>query len=230
MHHLSGDGRINLSASVGAEQKIKYKIKNRPVSYRNWNGGGTMYSERAKSIVTVRKLVITGMLAGVSILLGSTPLGFIPIGPTKATIMHLPVIIGAIMEGPMVAIGIGLIFGIFSMLQALMAPTIVSFVFLNPLVAVLPRVLIGITAYYTYRATKSAAASAAVGTLTNTIGVLGMIYVIYGAQYAAALGQDQTKAAALLLGIATTNGIPEIIVAVVVVTAVVSALKRIKKL
>ncbi|SHJ09000.1 ECF transporter S component [Lutispora thermophila] len=188
-----------------------------------------MYSERAKSVMSVRKLVITGMLAGVSILLGSTPLGFIPIGPTRATIMHLPVIIGAIMEGPVVAVGIGLIFGIFSMIRAVMAPTIVSFVFLNPLVAVLPRVLIGITAYYTYKLTKSAAASAVVGTLTNTIGVLGMIYVLYGAQYAAAMGQDQSKAAALILGIATTNGIPEVIVAVVVVTAVVSALKRIKK-
>ncbi|HHY77140.1 MAG TPA: ECF transporter S component [Clostridiales bacterium] len=189
-----------------------------------------MYSERARTIFSVRKLVITGMLAGVSILLGSTPLGFIPVGPTKATIMHLPVIIGAIMEGPVVAVGIGLIFGVFSMIQAVMAPTVISFVFLNPLVAVLPRVLIGITAYYTYKATKSAAASAAVGTLTNTVGVLGMIYVLYGAQFAAAMGQDQTKAAALLLGIATTNGIPEVIVAVVVVTAVVSALKRIRKL
>ena len=188
-----------------------------------------MYSERAKSIMPVRKLVVTGMLAGVSILLGSTPLGFIPIGPAKATIMHLPVIIGAIMEGPLVAIGIGLIFGVFSMIQAIMAPTVISFVFLNPLVAVLPRMLIGLTAYYTYKMTKSAAATAIVGTLTNTIGVLGMIYMLYGAQFAAALGQDQGKAAALILGIATTNGIPEVIVAVIVVTAVTAALKRIRK-
>ena len=188
-----------------------------------------MYSERAKSIMPVRKLVVTGMLAGVSILLGSTPLGFIPIGPAKATIMHLPVIIGAIMEGPLVAIGIGLIFGVFSMIQAIMAPTVISFVFLNPLVAVLPRMLIGLTAYYTYKMTKSATASATIGTLTNTIGVLGMIYMLYGAQFAAALGQDQGKAAALILGIATTNGIPEVIVAVIVVTAVTAALKRIRK-
>lgn len=188
-----------------------------------------MYTERAKTIKPVRKLVVTGMLAGVSILLGSTPLGFIPIGPAKATIMHLPVIIGAIMEGPAVGLGIGMIFGIFSMIQAVMAPSILSFAFLNPMVAVLPRMLIGLTAYYTYKLTKSAATSAAVGTLTNTIGVLGMIYVLYGAQFAAAMGQDQGKAGALILGIATTNGIPEVAAAVVVVTAVVAALKRIKK-
>ncbi|MPN29705.1 hypothetical protein SDC9_177158 [bioreactor metagenome] len=77
--------------------------------------------------------------------------------------------------------------------------------------------------------TESAAASATVGTLTNTMGVLGMIYMLYGAQFAAALGQDQGKAAALILGIATTNGIPEVIVAVIVVTAVTAALKRIRK-
>lgn len=188
-----------------------------------------MYSEKVKSFSSVRKMVVTGMLAAVSILLGSTPLGFIPIGPTKATIMHLPVIIGAVMEGPLVGVGIGLIFGIFSMIQATMAPTLTSFVFLNPLVAILPRVLIGLTAYYTYKMTKSAAVSAAAGTLTNTIGVLGMIYLLYGAQFAEALGQEKAKAAALIMGIATTNGIPEIIVAVLVVSAVVTALKRIKK-
>lgn len=188
-----------------------------------------MYSERAKSIMSVRKLVVTGMLAGISVLLGSTPLGFIPIGPAKATIMHLPVIIGSIMEGPLVGISIGLIFGIFSMVQAVMAPTILSFAFLNPLVAVLPRMLIGLTAYYTYKLTKSSAASAAIGTLTNTAGVLGMIYVLYGAQFAAKMGQDPAKAASLILGIATANGIPEIVVAVVVVTAVTAALKRIRK-
>lgn len=188
-----------------------------------------MYSEKVKSYGSVRKMAITGMLAAVSILLGSTPLGFIPIGPTKATIMHLPVIIGSIMEGPLVGISIGLIFGIFSMIQAVMAPTVTSFVFLNPLVAVLPRVLIGLTAYYSYKATKSSSISAAVGTLTNTIGVLGMIYLIYGAQFAEALGQDKSKAAGLILGIATANGIPEIIVAVLVVSAVIVALKRAKK-
>ncbi len=189
-----------------------------------------MYSEKVKSYNSIRKMAVTSMLAAISILLGSTPLGFIPIGPTKATIMHLPVIIGAIVEGPIVGIGIGLIFGIFSMIQAWMAPTITSFVFLNPLVAVLPRMVIGITAYYTYKATKKSSLSAAVGTLTNTAGVLGMIYLIYGARFAEALGQEKSRAASLIFGIGATNGIPEIIVAVLVVSAVITALKKMKKL
>ena len=204
-------------------------MRYRPVSMWNRNGGVELYSEKVKSYGSVRKLTITGMLSAVSILLGSTPLGFIPVGPTKATIMHLPVIIGAIIEGPIVGVIIGVIFGIFSMIQAWMAPTVTSFVFLNPLVAVLPRAVIGLTAYYSYKLTKSSAVSAAIGTLTNTIGVLGMIYLLYAAQFANALGQQKAKAATLIIGIGTANGIPEVIVAVLVVSAVATALKRIKK-
>ncbi|MDL0415461.1 ECF transporter S component, partial [Clostridioides difficile] len=46
--------------------------------------------------VNVRKMTIIGVLSAISIMLSMTPLGFIPVGPTKATIMHIPVIIGAI--------------------------------------------------------------------------------------------------------------------------------------
>ncbi len=97
-------------------------------------------------------MTIVGVLGGLSIALGLTPLGFIPVGPTRATIMHIPVIIGAIMEGPVVGGLIGLIFGLSSMFQAATNPTPVSPpVFLNPLVSVLPRILIGIVAHYSYK-------------------------------------------------------------------------------
>lgn len=77
----------------------------------------------------VRRLAVVGVLGAISVVLGMTPLGFIPVGPTRATIMHIPVIIGAIMEGPVVWGLVGLIFGIFSIYQAITAPTPVSFVF-----------------------------------------------------------------------------------------------------
>ncbi len=98
-------------------------------------------------------MTTVGILGGISIVLGMTPpLGFIPVGPTRATIMHIPVIIGgAIVEGPLVGGLIGLIFGLFSMFQAATNPTPpVSFVFLNPVVSILPRVLIGVVTYYVY--------------------------------------------------------------------------------
>ena len=107
-----------------------------------------------KNSINIRKMTIIGILGAISIILGLTPLGFIPIGPTKATIMHVPVIIGAIMEGPIVGALVGLIFGLSSMFQAYTNPTPVSFVFMNPLVSILPRVLIGIVTYYVYMGFK----------------------------------------------------------------------------
>lgn len=243
-----------------------------------------------KSGLSVRKLAIIGVLGGISTVLGMTPLGFIPVGPTRATIMHIPVIIGAIMEGPVVGGFVGLIFGIFSIFQAITNPTPVSFVFLNPLVSLLPRVLIGILSFYVYdflrkigdRKTKwllyilwigiigylsygiygnivnrgsiwtilmniglliltlglsyltlfkfknasfDLIISSIVGTLTNTLGVLSIIYIFYGEKFVEALGQDPNIARNIIIGIGVTNGIPETIIAIIIVTSVVGALK-----
>ena len=107
-----------------------------------------------KKSFNVRKMAIIGVLGAISAVLGMTPLGFIPVGPTRATIMHIPVIIGAIMEGPVVGALVGLIFGLFSIFNAISNPTPVSVVFLNPMVSVVPRILIGLVTYYVYSALK----------------------------------------------------------------------------
>lgn len=60
-----------------------------------------------KSKFSVRQIAMIGMLSAISIFLGLTGLGFIPIPPVKATIMHIPVIIGAIVEGPIVGSLVG---------------------------------------------------------------------------------------------------------------------------
>lgn len=70
-----------VEAEVVMESPEVLKVKSRPVKK-----------------VDVRKMAIIGVLAAISIMLSMTPLGFIPIGPTNATIMHIPVIIGAIVE------------------------------------------------------------------------------------------------------------------------------------
>ena len=168
--------------------------------------------------MSTRKIVISGVLAAIAILLGVTRLGFIPV-PTaagNATIMHVPAIIGGIMEGWVVGGIIGAIFGIFSFLQATVP------LFKDPLVAICPRILIGITAYFTYAGLKKVneylalIVAAAVGTLTNTILVLGM----------AVLRNYMPLPAALT--VVVVNGIPEIIVAAIVTVAVVAAWKRIE--
>lgn len=183
----------------------------------------------------VRQITTVGMLSAISIILGISGYGFIPLPLAKATIMHVPVIIGAILEGPKAGMLIGFMFGGFSLIQNIISPNLLSFAFLNPLVSVLPRVLIGLTAYSTYRLVKTRnenvriAAAAAVGSLTNTAGVLGMIYVLYAAQYAHAKGIAASMAAKTIFGVAFTNGIAEAVVAVIITVAVVVSVKKVRK-
>ena len=68
--------------------------------------------------------------------------------------------------------------------------------------------------------------STAAGTLTNTVGVLSGMYFIYGEQYALKLGLDPGTAGKAILGVGITNGIPEIIIAMIIVTSVVASLKK----
>ncbi|MDY6868152.1 MAG: ECF transporter S component, partial [Chloroflexota bacterium] len=58
-----------------------------------------------------RRIVIAGVMSAISIFLGITHLGFIPwFSGASLTIMQVPVIIGAVLEGPLVGLIIGLFF------------------------------------------------------------------------------------------------------------------------
>jgi uncharacterized membrane protein len=128
----------------------------------------------------VRQIVIAGILGGIAIFLGATRLGFIPVPNLagNATILHVPVILGGALEGPVVGTIVGLIFGVFSFIQAE-----VPF-FRNPLVSILPRLLIGVVAWAAFVGLKNvsldlaSAASGVLGSLTNTVGVLGMAVLL----------------------------------------------------
>ncbi len=130
--------------------------------------------------LSVRQIVIAGILGGIAIFLGATRLGFIPVPNLagNATILHVPVILGGALEGPVVGTIVGLIFGVFSFIQAE-----VPF-FRNPLVSILPRLLIGVVAWAVFVGLKNisldlaSAASGVLGSLTNTVGVLGMAVLL----------------------------------------------------
>ena len=193
----------------------------------------------AQRRLNVRKMTVIGVLSAISIMMSMLPfIGYIPIGPTKATIMHIPVIIGVIIEGLVVGATIGLIFGLTSLWNAMTQPTITSIFFLNPLVSILPRVLIGVVAYYVYQgiykiSKKVYAAgfmAGLIGSLANTVGVLGMIYVLYADKYMERIGQAGADAGKWLFTLAATNGVPEALVAALIVSAVsVSLIRKGKK-
>ncbi|MHB8855993.1 MAG: ECF transporter S component [Bellilinea sp.] len=167
-----------------------------------------------------RKIVVTGVLGAIAVLLGLTRLGFIPwFTGASLTIMHVPVIIGAVLEGPLVGAGIGLIFGVFSMIQANIPNGFVDPLFKNPLISVLPRLLIGPLAWLVWSALKrwpvaGLISSGVVGSLTNTIAVLGIIGLLNIAPWA------------VLAPIAVGNGLPEAGAAALITLVVVAAWQR----
>lgn len=101
-----------------------------------------------------KNLTTVGILGAIVIMLGLTPLGFIPLGVLTITSLHIPVIIAGILEGPVVGGLVGLIFGFFSLFNAMTRPTPISFVFYNPLISIMPRILIGVVTGLVYRALK----------------------------------------------------------------------------
>ena len=170
-----------------------------------------------------RKIVIAGVLGAISALLGWTHWGFIPwITGAALTIMHVPVIIGAVIEGPVVGAAIGLIFGGFSMLQATIAPTGPTDVwFTNPLLAILPRLFIGPVAWLVWRALQrwpvpALIAAGIAGSLTNTLLVMGTIGLLGYLPWAA------------LPPIILANGLPEAAASAIITVAVVAAWNQIE--
>ena len=100
----------------------------------------------------VRKITVAGALSAVVFILQVTGLGMIPLPIASFTIMHVPVIIGAIIEGPVVGVFIGFLFGMFSLIRAATsAVTPLDLAFVNPLISVLPRLFIGPVAWLIYR-------------------------------------------------------------------------------
>ena len=196
-----------------------------------------MERSNVKQKFSIRQMTMVGMLSAISIFLGMTGLGFIPIPPVKATIMHIPVIIGAIVEGPIVGALVGLVFGLFSMYQAFTTLLPTSFIFWNPIIALLPRVLIGIVAYYVFVFFKNKFKKKSIGiaiasilaTLTNTVGVLGLTYIIYLEKYASALGLSTKATGAAIATVGVTNGIPEAIISAVISVPIILTVMKIKK-
>lgn len=195
----------------------------------------------------IRLLTQIALLSAIMVVMAFTPLGYIPLPFMNATTMHLPVIIGACLLGPKVGGILGGLFGITSVVKATIQPAITSFVFtpfysLNPqfhgsaaslIVAIVPRILIGVFAGLVFQAlmklmkneSVSLAIAGFVGSMTNTIGVMGLIYLLFGDQYAMAGGQDPQLLLGVIMGVVGMNGVPEAIIAAVLTAAVCKALR-----
>lgn len=193
-----------------------------------------------------KNLTLFAFFFAVELVLLFTPLGFLRIGPLSATLMHIPVILAAITMGWKYGASLGLVFGLCSVWNATFAPGITSFCF-SPfmsfgeyqgnfsslIIAIVPRVLIGVLSAFVYTTLKkrsgkdnvSIIASALTGSLTNTVLVLGLIYVFFGSSYAAATNISYEALIGVLMGVVFTNGLAEAFVGCIVALMVCKALK-----
>jgi uncharacterized membrane protein len=176
--------------------------------------------------LSTHDLAVAGVFGALAIVLAFTPLGLIPVpNPTEAaTSLHLPAIVAGVLAGPIVGAMVGLVLAIST--WTLYGATFLSFANGNLALALtaafLPRILIGVLAYYAYRLLRrwpplAAAAAGLVGTLTNTVGVLGLLVWL------------GTFPAALLVPVMAMNVPIEIILALIVTIPVVAALRAIGK-
>ena len=187
-----------------------------------------------------RWMVSVALMAAIAIVLANTPLGMIQLPIIKATTVHIPVIIGAILLGPGAGAILGAVFGICSLISNTMAPTLLSFAF-SPFMSTsgLPgalkaiwisigcRILIGVAAGWLWKLLMRLKVNQSVGLLitgfagsmVNTVTVMGSIYLLFAQQYAQARDVGVTAAWGLIMGTVTASGIPEAIAAAVLVLA-----------
>lgn len=194
-----------------------------------------------ESLSRTKYLSMLGLLAAMEIVLTLTPLGFIPLGVTKATTLHIPVILGGVLMGPLAGGILGGVFGLLSVITNTLQPTITSFVFTpfysftpdysgnlwSLFIAIVPRVLIGIFSAWVFRLlhrafqgdTAAFLGAGIVGALTNTGLVMGGIYFFFGASYAAAKGIAQSALLGVIMGVIGLNGVLEAVIAAVLTVA-----------
>ena len=194
-----------------------------------------------------RFMVSVGLMAAIVIVLANTPLGMIQLPIVKATTVHIPVIIGAILLGPTAGAILGGVFGVCSLISNTMAPTLLSFAF-SPFmsttgivgaikaiwVSVGCRILIGLAAGWLWRLLKkiklnqivALSITGFVGSMVNTVAVMGSIYLLFAQQYAQAKDVAVTAVWGLIMGTVTAAGIPEAIAAAVIVAVVGKVLLR----
>lgn len=186
-------------------------------------------------------MALLAMLCGILLVMGMTGIGFIPLPVIKATTMHIPVILGAILLGPGAGAVLGGLFGLCSIWANTATPGLLSFAF-SPFmttegligaakslwIALGCRILFGVIAGWLWLIVKRIAkqdyialpVTAAVSTICHTLLVMGSIYVLLASQYAAAKNVAISAVFGLVMGTITASGIPEAIVAAILVTVI----------
>lgn len=211
-----------------------------------------MYTKTSHRFGSMRELTLTALFAAILLLMAFTPLGLIDLPLIKATILHVPVVIGSVVLGPKRGAGLGALFGLVSLWKNTMAPSLLSFAF-SPFVPLpgsargslwalvicfVPRILTGVAPWFVFmgasKLTRGKAwgrgagyvLAGAAGAVVNTALVMGTMGLVLGEAFAAAQGIPQGLVGGAVWGIVLANGVPEALAAAVLCGAVCMGLDR----
>ena len=205
----------------------------------------------------MQETILLCLFLAIMLVLAFTPLGMIQLPFIKATILHVPVIIGSILFGPKKGAVLGFFFGLCSFASNTFTPVTLSFAF-SPLISApgmgrgslwalavcfVPRLLVGILPGYVFRLTRlpfkkenlqirtvQLAVTGAVSSFVfNTVLVMGLIYILFRDAYASMKGVSADAVLGLILGVVGTNGVMEAIAAAVLTAAVCIPMQRLMK-
>lgn len=180
----------------------------------------------------VQMTTLALLIALIGLMTFTPNFGYIQTGLFSITTIHIPVIIGSAILGPLGGLVLGLTWGITSYLYALTLGTIEAMIFLNPMVSIVPRILVGLIISYSSLALKNVkmndwlryALSAFIGTISNTILVLSAIFIF---ESAGLISFNQALSTIYTIVI-STNGLLELFSAVFLVPSVVTAIKKVR--
>lgn len=188
-----------------------------------------MKNTRSSQVATVA-MFFAAML--VIHLLTSVLFNILPF-PIKPTIVHIPVIIASIIYGPRIGATLGGLMGVISVVTNTIVLLPTSYLFspfvengnlYSLIIAMVPRILIGVTPYYVYKLLNNQTGlllAGAIGSMTNTIFVLGGIFILFFSVYN---GNLQL----MLAGILGTNAIAEMFISSALTLTIVPVMEKLK--
>jgi uncharacterized membrane protein len=173
------------------------------------------------------ELVLTALFAAIIIIMAFTPLGYIPLVVINATIIHIPVILGALFCGPKKGGFLGFLFGLTSFIKNTIMPTSLSAFVFSPVLAAgvvgtsgvfrsaficfVPRILVGVVPYFVYVGVKKLLSSGQKNVWSVVLNLLIAIFLIIGAN---AFIQKVSGTGSVFIGI-----VPCVLIGVVVFAA-----------
>lgn len=177
-------------------------------------------------------MTVMAMMIALTVIMVVTSIGSISLGFISITIAHIPILITAILLGLKEGLTVSFFFGMSSLLKAMLAPQgILDPLFINPLISILPRLMIPITTYFVYQLAKKinntvgVTAAVVLGNLTNTFFVYFSMFLFVRGRVEELMGKSFKTA---IIGlVSTSTAIKTVGVALITVPIVLGVQKYI---